>query len=307
MRKRGLHLGMNARPKEKRQVYSWLVLYFLVMLTVSVMHLPFKAKDCVSKSIPFIVRDNELYVQAGLPSGQQIECFFDTGSWSTIIDNSLLEQLPVVGVVDVTGGFGETIQREVVHLDIFSVGPFVRSPFEVLKGTHPLKRSLLGLEFFSDHILELDFISNKISILESLRPQFSDCYDLVPSDELIQMHVCINKDKLLTFFDSGASISAIDSDYISKNEDHFVYLKDLNGGDITQTNRTVKLYEAKELEVGDVFYKNIKVVSIDFSAIRKAHPNFPQFFLGYNLMKDYVWSFDRKNSKWNVEKISRRL
>ena len=74
-----------------------------------------------------------------------------------------------------------------------------------------------------------------------------------------------------------------------------------NGQDSNGKKVPVKMYRIKSLGLCGMDYQDVDMVAVDLSASKKEMPEFPDMFLGANLMVGNLWSFDFENKRWYLQ------
>lgn len=102
-------------------------------------------------------------------------------------------------------------------------------------------------------------------------------------------------------FDLYPSVGPATGARIKGNPSNFIFIKNSTGGDTTGASVVLPIYRAKLLKVGPLEFRDLKVLAMDLSGMRKAIGDDIRVAIGYNVISQHDWYFDLKNLKWSSD------
>ncbi len=228
-------------------------------------------------------------------------CHIDTGAYNARVKSyEPFDSYPSLGKTKSKGVSGEVIESDLIRLhevradDLKQNAPVVAT----LPTSFPF--SVLGLEFFEVQAqVKFDFSRNEVrkERLKSSCPK-----KFVFKDKLIQIPVAVRHEEMLAAWDTGASLNVVNIEVAKKRPDQFEFIRDLtDGGDSSGALVRAKLYKLKSLSLCGREFSDLEVVAVDLTKAKEDMPDFPNLFIGANLMIGHVWSFNFKNQRWFFE------
>lgn len=228
-------------------------------------------------------------------------CHIDTGAYSARVRGyEPFDTYPSLGKTKSKGVSGEIIESDLIRVKAIRAGELKVSRQIVATVPTTFPHSVLGLEFFEKQSrVTFDFSRNQIrrERVKDFCPQA-----FVLKDKLIQIPVTTGNEQILAGWDTGASLNVVNRELVEKRSDEFEFIRDLlNGEDSSGAPVKAKLFRIKNLSVCGRTFTGLEVVAVDFNEPKKEMPDFPDLFIGANLMIDHTWSFDFKNRHWYFE------
>lgn len=226
----------------------------------------------------------------------------DTGANKTYFAYSPdLIRYPVIGQAHTTSAAGITLVEEKMRLPSFRIGDFKKNNFEVIRYKEGVSlKNRLGTDALPNK-LYFDFKNKKIKFDCSSAKSILKNKLIVYNDSQIGMEVKFGKETVEAVWDTGAELSVIDQDFVSKNSKLFQHLQTITNG-LDATGNTVKLdlYNFDGLEVeGKILHGTI--MSMDFKLLREKIGKNVKMILGTNLIRNNNWCFDRTNKTWSID------
>ena len=226
----------------------------------------------------------------------------DTGANKTSFAYSpLLNRYPAIGQAHTTSAAGIAVVDDKIRLSSFRIGDFEKKDFEVIryKEGSPLKNRL-GMDALPDK-LYFDFRSKKTN-LKFYSPKSIEKNKLILySDSSFGVEANFSKETVQALWDTGAELSVIDKEFVSKNPNLFQHLQTItNGVDATGNAVKLNLYKFDGLQVGGKTLRGT-IMSMDFKLIREKMGTEVKIILGTNLIRNNNWYFDRVEKTWSID------
>lgn len=226
----------------------------------------------------------------------------DTGANKTYFAYSPnLIRYPVIGQSHTTSAAGITLVEDKIRLPAFRFGDFKKNDFEVIRYKEGASlKNRLGIDALPNK-LYFDFRNKKINFYFSSAKSILKNKLIVYNDSQIGMEVNFGKETVEAVWDTGAELSVIDQDFVSKNSKLFQHLQTItNGVDATGNNVKLDLYAFDGLQVDGKALHGI-IMSMDFKLIREKIGKHVKIILGTNLIRNNNWYFDRTDRIWSID------
>ena len=202
--------------------------------------------------------------------GVERSCFVDTGSVMSLLapSNAFLKR-PTSGSFKFKSASGvvheaEVLEIEAVRLDGINMGSvrlgrLARVGSENVLGMDILGRSAFRMVFRTAPKLELR-AHPKGGVLRPLE---------VSTQGLMAIPVSFGGNEALGVWDTGASVTAVDTEFVRRNPGVFKRQRTgVEGVDGTGEVVELELYRANELMIGNRRFKNLYAVALDLGALR---------------------------------------
>jgi|GEM_PF-4008688 len=280
-----------------------------LLLTLICLALPFSAlaedssatptKTSIASSIPLAIDQDKFYLSCEFDSFKTT-CLLDSGSTFSTVNSPLFDHYPIWGHIKYNSGTGKEIDADKIYVHKLKLANHALKGWPVARLSHlATSQNIMGLDVFLRAPVLFDFKNHTLTF-NPPTPEKLSLSPLVLEYSLLLLPVKIGSQNLYAVWDTGASTCIIDKDYIEKHPDEFTYLKKISGTDAAHTDMPMELYLINHLEIGGLSLKNVPVAAMDLSGMRKVHPHFPVFFLGFNLMINHLWYFNIPASEWGV-------
>ena len=226
--------------------------------------------------------------------GRHFDCFVDTGSdFSLVNDDEVFRKYPSSGELRYAGAGGVFKETDKIRINKFVVdGKTIRNVELGRFSPEEHWSTRLGMNILKNYRVQMNFKKKKIRI--GVRESCGkDLVSFTLRDKGIPaMPIEIGGEKVTAMFDTGAALTVVDANLISKKPDLFAFLGDVNGGDSTNHKVDMKAYQAKELVIGNTSFKDLLVLSMDFTQMKKYFGNDVHAIIGFNLFVQRNWYFD---------------
>ncbi len=285
-----------------------------------------KALFILLASIPLcpstLAATNDLIVSTGpLGSGQLFlpcsydnhrdTCFLDTGSaFSAVVHNDFTAPYPSEGTIGFGGATGTPAFGEWIRIGAFSFAGLSVSNAKVVRypesGT--VFRSTIGIDQLQPHRILLDVSRQSMQLLPSGEAS-ATYFQLRPERAgLISLPIQFGNTSIQALWDTGAGLSAVDTQYVETHPEEFEFISELgNGTDVTGSPVQLRLYRAKRIELASNVLSNVSVLAISFSTIHRHFPTDVRFIIGFNVISACRWDMDLPNKEWAADCSAREF
>lgn len=245
----------------------------------------------------------QLFVDCEFDSIKDL-CQVDTGAnFTSIANKPEYDNYKSIGKFRFKSASGIPKEVNKVTINEIAFGDLKLSSVNVARlGNDPQFNSVAGLDLllttpFSFNFSsspELNFeLSSKLSLKGKL---------ITSGKDGLTMPISIASNPIVAFFDTGAGLSCVDTEYISKYPELFSFVMDIpNGVDATGNTVFMKLYKIKHITIGTHEFYEENVLAFNFEPIREKMSKDVSFIIGFNLITKANWYFDIKNALWDIE------
>lgn len=246
----------------------------------------------------------QLFVDCEFDSIKDL-CQVDTGAnFTSIANKAEYDNYKSIGKFRFKSASGIPKEVDKVTINEIAFGDLKLHSVNVARmGNDPQFNSVAGLDLllttpfsfnFSTSSPELNFeLPSNLSLKEKL---------ITTGKDGLTMPISIASDSTVAFFDTGAGLSCVDTEYISKHPELFSFVMDIpNGVDATGNTVFMKLYKVKHITIGAHKFYEENVLAFNFEPIREKMSKDVNFIIGFNLITKANWYFDIKNALWDIE------
>lgn len=239
----------------------------------------------------------------GYINGIGSKFILDTGCAVTaFMFNEALENLPVIGEEESLGAIGK-IKSDIMMIDSLEIGPLLKNNINVSIGKKgELDRNLLGMNFLKDYCLHFLFDQKKVCILESHQYEKYDLF--MDKGSIPYVDVGFENIVASAVWDSGASVTLVDKNFLENNQSLFKEVGISSGIDFTGAKSTTPIFTMNSTSIGNNAFPSHQVVVIDLSHINAKVERRVDMILGYTTLSKANWIFDFQKRKWSISKMN---
>ena len=257
-------------------------------------------------SIPLIIKQEgheeggaEVWVPVSV-QGQPYACLLDTGSAITTLPwDQLTSPIQADGHVRSHGLVGAIHEDRITVSDLI-FGPIERATLSVARmANHQgLGRPLIGMDLLKDSCCYFFFDRHQLVITAespaAAQPLMVDTgmQPLVP--------VCIEDTMVEAVWDTGASLTCVDSTFIAAHPTTFRPFGTSDGTDASGTTATTPLFWMDGLTCKGYEFPEHLVVSLDLTGVNATRTHPMTMILGYNMLSHANWVFDFPSRRWDI-------
>ena len=228
----------------------------------------------------------------------------DTGAAKTmVLSDEYTSSFQLSGEHETRGVLG-AIYNDLVVIPNLIAGPIVRDRLEAvrIRQAGPHSRNLLAMDILKDYCCHFLFDENKIGFDEGKHAGLF--YQLATSTKY---HPCVEVSFGViganAVWDSGASMTVADINFINNNPQLFKQCGESQGTDPTGTELCSSEFVMAPVEIGGIAFPETRVAGVDLSVISRDQKINAHLILGYNLIDKANWIFDFPSKKFNVTLI----
>lgn len=248
----------------------------------------------------------EIYVEGSVQSDHPCRFLLDTGcAKTTLTNNQSTKNLPTIGKRESSGTFGRA-EYDLVELESLSVGPMVRKKWVVSRApVGGTDRHLFGMDVMRDYCFDFAFDNHEMNIVleTDVRCKMADQALIMERDLIPYIPVEFGDRSGNAIWDSGASITLVDLDFVRQHPNMFVSIGNEVGTDSTNTQRETPIFMMNGLTIAGRKFQPLKVAALEFSNSHPRVENPLNVVLGYSALRQANWLFDFPRRRWAITKM----
>jgi hypothetical protein len=159
--------------------------------------------------------------------------------------------------------------------------------------------NLIGMDLLKDFCLHFLFDQNRVEV-ESADVPLLDLFLGAKFHPYVDVQFGSVFAKVV--WDTGASITIVNADFIQKNPTLFTAAGQSSGTDSTGTAMDSAMYVMGEAIIGGVAFAPHKVAAVDLSFVNTTTDVPMDLILGYSTLRQANWLFDFPRRKWAITK-----
>ncbi|MFN8378529.1 MAG: retropepsin-like aspartic protease [Anaerolineae bacterium] len=248
----------------------------------------------------------ELYVD-GTVNGREYRFLLDTGAArSSIAADAFTASLPALGTHHSSGVFSAT-QDDLVSVEQLQIGPILRQPFQLTRtsGDGNPRSNLVGMDVLKDHSCHFLLDANALEI--DPEENFTGVpFQPIRFDRKFHPYVGVRcgQSEAQAVWDSGASLTVVDSAYIQSHPGCFTEVGSSTGTDASGSHVETPMFIMSAVQIGIRRFPPHRVAAVDLSAVNATLEMPMDLIIGYTLYHQANWLFDFPNRRWAVTKIT---
>jgi hypothetical protein len=246
----------------------------------------------------------EVYVEVKI-QGQTCQFLLDTACAKTSLNfDDFSSRFEKYGSQESSGIFGRT-EYDLISIDWIDVGDMITKNNIVLSRAKKgeLDRKLLGMDILKDYCLLFFFAKEKLEM--RLKPDKNISTHNLILDKGFIPHIkleCCDSVCLATW-DSGASVTLVDTSFIERHPTMFEQIEAGVGTDSTGSKIETPMYIMSSIFLGDQKFPPHKVAGVNLSHIKSVSNISMDFILGFSTLRHADWLFDFPQKKWAILKM----
>ncbi len=230
--------------------------------------------------------------------GVEREFLLDTGAVRTsLLNDPVAAKYPSVGEHPGQGVAGRVTACALIQPERLRFGHQVFPDPTIAR----CNQSLFGLDFLGRQAFQVDLFGRELKILSGL----PDGVVTEPIRVLEAGHYALSvkfgENSASAVFDTGASVTVIDADFVRKHPESFSLVRDEPGFDALGNKIESKIYNCSSFQVGKLHMENVEVAATEFGPSFQKGMQGAVAILGNNIIVHGVWSFEGSTSRWFVE------
>lgn len=246
----------------------------------------------------------EVYVSA-IIEGDEFEFLLDTGAGTSSIRNSEFTlNYPVLKTKKSTGIFSDT-QESIIRIPSVRIGPIRKENVEFTRVDNEAgKPNLIGMNILKDYALLFDFQYNTVDVNPEDAKYIRSCNELFCDDKAHPyINASLNQSVLSAVWDTGASITVVDSGFIAQNPNSFQLFGDFKGTDANGNSSMTPIYNMTGISIDGFAFPQHHVAAVDLKSVNTTIEKKMDMIIGYSSFRYADWWFDFPAKKWKITKF----
>ncbi|MBI5961543.1 MAG: aspartyl protease family protein, partial [Chloroflexi bacterium] len=196
--------------------------------------------------------------------------------------------------------------EDLITVPTIEVGSISKKNFTVVrKGDKaPDIRSLIGMDLLKDFCCHFFFDENRVSV--DTNEESSAEYPLLDLFLDNRFHPYVDVQfplaKAKAAWDTGASITIVDTNFVKKHPPFFQEVGQSTGTDATGFQMETPMYIMSATVIGNHDFPPHKVAGVDLSRVNSTIEVPMDLILGYSTLSQAHWLFDFPRKKWAISK-----
>lgn len=241
---------------------------------------------------------------SALIEGDEFEFLLDTGAGTSSIRNSEFTlQYPVIKSKKSSGVFSDT-QEKVIRIPSVRLGPIRKENVEFTRiDKDSGKPNLIGMNVLKDFALLFDFQYLTVDVNPDDAKFIRNCNDLY-CDDKYHPYITVGFDdsEASAVWDTGASITVVDTTFIEENKGFFQLVGDSTGTDANGSSLLTPIYNMSQMIIDGYLFPAHHVAAVDLSQVNATLDKKMNLILGYSSFRYADWWFDFPARKWKITK-----
>ena len=240
----------------------------------------------------------------GSIENHQYRFLLDTGAaCSEICYDSYTADFEIIGNKQSSGAFSSS-KLDIIQVPSINIGPIHHNNFIIRRQSEKSKGifNLIGMDLLKDYCCHFQFDSESVII----NPQMEENLDLLPlllgPKQHPYLDVTFDKMTIKAVWDTGASITVVDQDFIENNSHLFEKIGVSTGTDATGASQETSSYLMSSTRIGSHAFPPSDVVGVDLSHINSSTEIPMTMILGYTTLQYANWLFDFPTKQWAITK-----
>jgi predicted aspartyl protease len=254
-----------------------------------------------------IEKDPEAYDEAwvfvnGDIEGHPYKFLLDTGAArSAIMQDEFNAQFESTEKSAGSGVF-QASSDDLITVPALKIGPLECENMivERMRGDAARRLNLVGMDFWQHHRCEFYFDQGKVVVDQPSANSGGLTLNDLQTDAKYHPYLDVEFENATgkAVWDTGASITVVDSNFIENHPEIFSLDGTSEGTDSTGATFETPMHWMKMSQIGGRSFPAVRVASVDFSPMN-AHVDIPMdMILGYNSLSKANWLFDFPNKQW---------
>ena len=195
---------------------------------------------------------------------------------------------------------------ELITVPSIKMGPLSRTSVTVARAPRGgrVTTSLIGMDVLRDVRLHFDFGRSRLGIDPLAEVAAGATFHDLSLDSRSHPYVTVGLGGATAacVWDSGASLTVVDSEFLERHPQHFRAAGQSTGTDSTGSEITTSMYVMSEAAIGGVPFPPSRVAAVDLSAVNAGIEWRMDVVLGYSTLRHADWLLDFPSRRWALLK-----
>jgi hypothetical protein len=247
----------------------------------------------------------EVYVDGKL-DGKDYRFLFDTGAArSSVISDRYTATLKSVGQHSSSGVFTAS-SEDLITIGSIEIGPIAKHDFTLTRASAGAvgKTSLIGMDLLKDYRCHFFFNESRVFVDSSDSPVGDYAFEPLLFDKKFHPHVDVQFGDAHAYavWDTGASLTVVDMNFINKHLDFFEEVGQSAGTDSTGTTVQTPMFIMSRTVIGKQVFPPHKVAGVDLLQVNATVEMPMNLIVGYSTYRKADWLFDFPHKRWVISK-----
>lgn len=247
----------------------------------------------------------EIYVDGAI-GGHPYRFLLDTGAAKTsVIADDYTSSFDSGGKNDSSGVFAP-ISEDLIIVPSIEVGPISKTDFMLVRAAdnHPALRNLIGMDLLKDYRCHFFFDENRVAVDANDEAEAGYDFRELFLDQRFHPYVDVQFGTITAkaVWDTGASITVVDINFIRQRPTFFREAGQSEGTDSTGTRTETPMYVMAAATIGGHVFSPHRVAGVDLSHVNSTIEMPMNLILGYSTLSQANWLFDFPGRKWAISK-----
>jgi predicted aspartyl protease len=241
----------------------------------------------------------------GTIAGQSYRFLLDTGAGrSSVITDAFTAAFASDGVHESSGAFA-AIHDDLITVPRLDVGPITRQAFTLARSpAGPGPKTLIGMDLLKDFRCHFRFEVDQLVVNGDHVP--AEDGDLLPLtlDQKQHPYVAVQFGAVQAqaVWDTGASITVVDSNFVARHPALFTPAGQSTGIDASGTTLETPMYVMAAATMGGHTFPPVRVAAVDLGPVNARIEMPMDLILGYSSLRHADWLFDFPGRQWAITK-----
>lgn len=246
----------------------------------------------------------EIYVDGQLGK-HEYRFLLDTGAGkSSVVYDDYTATFPAVDQHTSSGVFAEHTE-DVISVPRVSIGAIAQENFQVTRAAkdQPHVRTLIGMDLLKDYCFHFLFDESRAEI--NPPPLTGINFQPLTIDSKFHPYLEVKFERVTAHavWDTGASLTVVDSNFVAKHADLFTPVGASVGTDSTGAQVETPMYTLSAAQIGGHTFAPHTCASVDLSQVNAMIEIPMDFILGYSTLQKARWVFDFPAKRWAISKL----
>lgn len=196
---------------------------------------------------------------------------------------------------------------DLITLPSFRLGPISKQNLTVFRamGDNPHLRNLVGMDVLKDFCFHFHFDENRVLVDPRDVAETVGSFQELTVDARFHPYVDVQLEavKASAVWDTGASITVVDTNFVNKHPTLFEEVGKSQGIDSSGSTMETPMFNMAASIIGNHSFPPHKVAGVDLSQVNATLEIPMDLILGYSTLSKANWLFDFPGKRWAITKL----
>lgn len=203
-----------------------------------------------------------------------------------------------------SSGVFASSSADLITVPEIALGPVVKKDFTLVRAAKETQHmpNLIGMDFLKDSCCHFLFDENRVTVDEDYQAGYP--FEELWLDKKFHPYVAVECGAVTckAVWDTGASITIVDLNFIKKYPHFFEEAGQSSGTDATGSQMETPMFVMAEAVIGKQKFPAQRVAGVDLSQVNATLETPMDLILGYSIMRKANWLFDFPRKRWAITK-----